>query len=251
MQNSTSDIEYLAARVEKLERQNRLFKRAGLALLLLPAALLVMGQARPSGTIVAQGFVLTDANGIKKAELSVPSGNKEGTPVLRFFNSDGEVNALLSAKAYVLFGAGARTIQGDNGPVQMRIQRVSVDYAGFHVWDESGKALIDLGELETPEALAPSASLKLYDSDERQRIELGVRSTSESGIWLFDAGGQSRAGLGLTSERPYVRLSDSDGFSAQMGSTDLVTPSTGEQHKTSAASLTLFGKDNTVLWSAP
>ena len=50
---------------------------------------------------------------------------------------------------------------------------------------------------------------------------------------------------------PLIVVNDPEGFSAQLGSVDLVTPRTGEQHKTSAASLVLFGKDSKVLWSAP
>jgi hypothetical protein len=67
MQSLNSDLETLSARVEKLERQNRLFKRAVLALLLLPVTLLVMGQAAPTRTLEAQAFILRGANGSKMA----------------------------------------------------------------------------------------------------------------------------------------------------------------------------------------
>jgi len=49
----------------------------------------------------------------------------------------------------------------------------------------------------------------------------------------------------------HIGIEDSDGFSAVLGKTDLVTIRTGEKHTTSAASLTLFGKENKVIWSAP
>jgi hypothetical protein len=48
-----------------------------------------------------------------------------------------------------------------------------------------------------------------------------------------------------------LRLSDPQGFSASFGVTDLITPSTGETHKTSAASLVLFDKKKSVIWKAP
>ncbi len=38
---------------------------------------------------------------------------------------------------------------------------------------------------------------------------------------------------------------------AKIGSTELETPRTGETHKTSAASVVLFGKDGKALWTAP
>jgi hypothetical protein len=80
MQISTPDLQSLVTRVDKLERQNRLFKRGGLALLLAAATLILMGQARPSDTLEAHGFVLRDSSGIKRAELAVLAGG----PVLRY-----------------------------------------------------------------------------------------------------------------------------------------------------------------------
>jgi hypothetical protein len=48
-----------------------------------------------------------------------------------------------------------------------------------------------------------------------------------------------------------VGLFDENGFEAELGRTDLVTPRTGETQKRSAASLVLFGKDKNVIWKAP
>lgn len=50
---------------------------------------------------------------------------------------------------------------------------------------------------------------------------------------------------------PSVRVIDKDGFETTVGVTALVTPKTGAQQQTSAASVTLFSKDKRVLWSAP
>ena len=44
---------------------------------------------------------------------------------------------------------------------------------------------------------------------------------------------------------------DDQGFSASVGVQGLVTPRTGETHKTSAASIVLFDKNKNVLWKAP
>jgi hypothetical protein len=54
---------------------------------------------------------------------------------------------------------------------------------------------------------------------------------------------------GVAATKVYVE--DADGFAATLGVTDLVTPRTGETHKTSAASLVLFNKDKNVIWKAP
>jgi hypothetical protein len=48
-----------------------------------------------------------------------------------------------------------------------------------------------------------------------------------------------------------VELTDAQGFQSTLGATALVTPKTGETHKTSAASLVMFDKKQNVIWKAP
>ena len=56
----------------------------------------------------------------------------------------------------------------------------------------------------------------------------------------------------LFMEPGHVELSDDDGYEAALGvEKNLVTPRTGETHKTSAASLLLFDRDKNVIWKAP
>jgi len=57
--------------------------------------------------------------------------------------------------------------------------------------------------------------------------------------------GQALLGPGLLS------VSDDKGFSAALGVQGLETSRTGETHRTSAASLVLFGKNKNVIWKAP
>ncbi|HYB62585.1 MAG TPA: hypothetical protein VEH50_14035 [Methylomirabilota bacterium] len=225
MESQVSDLQALADRVEKLERQNRWFKRGGLALALIASCLFVMAQVAPIRTIEADDFILKDSKGMKRAELSVPSAN----PVLRFFDSGGNVNALVGANGYIMFGSGTRTYPGQgNESFRVPITKVSLTSSGLFFADQKGSAVIQLGGLESPGAPALVPHLTFFDSSEQPRVDLGINSSS-----------------------PYLNLTDGDGFSAQLGSSDLITPSTGEKHKTSAASLVLFGKDGKVLWSAP
>jgi hypothetical protein len=173
MRDSTSDLQSVTARIAKLEGQNRLLKRGGLTLLLLPLVLIVMGQARPSDALEAHSFVLRDSSGIKRAELAMA---KEDA-VLRFFDAKG-------------------------------LQTSSV-MDGFVF-------LVD------PEA---------------------TKVAPETGYIM----------LSMAKGDPDIIVRDSNGFNASLGVTDSVTVRTGEQHKSTAASLTLFGsgKDGKVLWSAP
>ena len=93
MQTPNSDVESLAARVEKLEKQNRLFKRAGLPLLLTAAAFVTMGKARPIRTLEAQSFVVRDSAGNERVEL----GMDNASPTLRFFDTHGKTRIDLSS----------------------------------------------------------------------------------------------------------------------------------------------------------
>ena len=61
------------------------------------------------------------------------------------------------------------------------------------------------------------------------------------GLNLDDANGNPKATLGVSSDGPGLDLYDANGFEAEIGVTDLITPATGETHKTSAASIALFG----------
>jgi hypothetical protein len=95
MGDSTSDLQSLTDRIEKLEGQNRLLKRGGLTLLLLPLVLIVMGQARPSDTLEAHSFVLRDSSGIKRAELVMLNAH----PTLRFFDTHGRTRIALDGSS--------------------------------------------------------------------------------------------------------------------------------------------------------
>jgi hypothetical protein len=48
-----------------------------------------------------------------------------------------------------------------------------------------------------------------------------------------------------------LHITDDKGFEVIVGTASLVTPRSGETHKTSAASIALFDKDKNVIWKAP
>jgi hypothetical protein len=64
---------------------------------------------------------------------------------------------------------------------------------------------------------------------------------------LDDRAGNLRAGLSEGS----LFLEDAQHFQAVVGVTELETIRTGEGYTTSAAAVTLFGKDGKVIWRAP
>ena len=64
---------------------------------------------------------------------------------------------------------------------------------------------------------------------------------------LYGTGGKARAGLA----EDIFFVTDAQGFKAVVGVTETEVISTGESRTTSAAAVTLFGKDGKVIWRAP
>jgi hypothetical protein len=62
---------------------------------------------------------------------------------------------------------------------------------------------------------------------------------------------KERISLGVIADAPSLALTDGEGYRTKIGSIDLTTTRTGESHKTSAASLVMFGKDGKIIWRAP
>jgi hypothetical protein len=127
-----------------------------------------------------------------------------------------------------------------------------------------------------PGAATPAAT---YDTLVVHRLELRDKAGKLRGVWeatnegsrleLRDAIGYPRAALSVFASGPALDLTDPTGFPrvkltehclrlvdaqlfwAVVGVTDLQTIRTGESHTTSAAAVTLFGKDGKVIWRAP
>ena len=67
-------METLAQRLDKVERENRWLKQAGVVALALIAALVLMGHVVGEKVIEAERFVLIDSSGDTRAVLAVPEG---------------------------------------------------------------------------------------------------------------------------------------------------------------------------------
>ncbi len=104
----------LDARIHAIERQNRLLRRGLYVAFAFGGALLWMGQATPStpstpSTLKAQQFLLVDAAGTRRAELSL----NKGTARLLFFDKAKRVRLNLTVQddgqpAILLYDAASR-----------------------------------------------------------------------------------------------------------------------------------------------
>jgi hypothetical protein len=248
MATDTPEMQAILQRIERLEAENRRLRRAALAVALAAVVALGMGQSQPSRTIEANRFVLVGTTGVKIAELAPDSA-------LRFFDPDGRVTSMLSAEEYAIFGKTGQSIV-----------RVGLTKAGLFFTDDHGKFVINLGEsMGFP-------TLELHGADGKQSVELAARKgtdylefygssgdnrlraeSTDAGARLILSASEGKALVGMSALKDDAQLAvgDEKGFYAELGNTDLVTTATGEKHKTSAASLVLFGKNNKVLWRAP
>lgn len=203
-------------RLAKLERQNRRMKLSAIASLVIVGAVMLTGQTSRQSTpseLRARSFILVDAQGRQRAILDL----KKDEPGLALLDENGNVRALLSLVP--------------EGPI--------LDLIGT---DGKSAARVD--------SLLNQPGLVLLDANRNVRAGLTMNPLGP-GLDIADASGGLRASLEAGSNGPALALFDANGYETQVGVTDLITPMTGETHKTSAASIVLFGKDKKVLWSAP
>ncbi len=213
----------LITRVNRLEKENRRMKLAGLLVLVGIAAVIVMGQAEPSRVakvIEAEKFVLRDTSGITRAVLGTidPSG-------------------------------WAGLILFDKNPYRRSISLGTPDpFLQFHTKEGNG-VRVRLGATDTAMGLA------VTDKNAAVGVSLGVliHTKSYPALQLMDSNNQIRASFRLESSgKPSLSLNDTEGRSrATLGYTELETTGTGTVTKQSESSLVLFDKDGKVIWAAP
>src|ERR1043166_330449 len=78
--NTEKDLSVLVTRLEKLERQNRVFKILGVLIILAGGAMLLMG-ARPMEVLQAERFVLVDPSGQTAATLGLDGSGRPGLSI--------------------------------------------------------------------------------------------------------------------------------------------------------------------------
>lgn len=223
MSEQTSELSRILARLERVEGQNRRLKQLLLITLLLIGAVFLMGQTRSNRIVEAEKFVLKDAKGKERAKLEM-DGDK---PTL----------SLLSDEAYLSLAAGKYSVLTlcDSPYCKREVQVVVSHEVEGLTFYEGGDWPGSKGDF----------------SPQRTGLRAGVGVVNGvPGFDLFGKAGES-ASLTLDSVGPHLVLTDAQGFNTTIGGAELETPRIGETHKTSAASIVLFGKDQKVLWSAP
>jgi hypothetical protein len=221
----------LLARIEKLERQNKRMRVIVSALCLCLGALLTMGQILPQKTensverIEAREIVLSD--GVTNAKLTPNS--------LTFSSKSGyeAEKSTITASSISLGGRYATEIRPE-GLICSRdgVPRfdLSVREIGASIAFKDGSGLMGTMLDETTMVLINNG---------------GMLSMRPEHIFLQK--GEADTLLAASS----LRIRDAEKYNAILGQADLIAPKTGDAHARSAASLTLLGKNDTVIWHAP
>ena len=102
--------------------------------------------------------------------------------------------------------------------------------------------------------------LSLFDAAGNQTVSLangedgptlGLQEGAGRPLSVGELIKQPGVAIHVAKDQIALMVEDREGFAAVLGTADLVTPRTGETHRTSAASFVLFDKDKNVIWSAP
>jgi hypothetical protein len=224
MKSDTPSLAELEARLEKLERQNRRLKRLGLLFLLIAGSGFLLAQVPRKPTRAAPApatpAATYDTLVVHRLELRDSAGKLQGV-----WNATDE---------------GADLVLCDAAEKPRAALAVLADGPDLILSDAAGKPRAGL----TVGAVGPV--LAMFDAAGKLRAGLNVTALGP-GLALYDTAGKAGAVLGEDS----FSVTDAQGFKAIVGVTGTQTVATGESHTTSAAAVTLFGKDGKVIWRAP
>jgi hypothetical protein len=127
----TSEVEMLAIRVGRLERQNRLLKVIGTGCALGLAALLLAGADKTPRTIEAEKIILRDSQGRARVTIGTPESAgvaidmKASDPAIWLADEDGTDRAILSVDSLRFGNSKGRplvALVGDPRPERSALQ---------------------------------------------------------------------------------------------------------------------------------
>jgi len=246
------------ARLEKLERENRRMKKISIVAAVVLSCLILGGQATTKKVVEANEFVLKDTDGKVRSRLSMEIGTR---PTLSFYDANGSIPLSLAGgdEPFVVLSR-----VGTQESVQLGANQA---FTGVGIYEKNIRAGLSVQK--------GSPGLELYDaegkarttietSEDRSSIDLsnpgntaissmwaGSEKSGGSGVAVTETAGTFRVILNGNIFGPQLALEDKQGYSTEIGKSDLVLTKTGRKEQTPAASIVLFDKDKKVLWSAP
>jgi len=212
------------ARLDKLERENKILKRVGAITILIGGALLIMAQApaRPR-TIEAERLIIRYPNGKEAIVLGTADAagdKKAGGAEATFYRPDHSIGAVIKVAPDV---AWVQVNSPKNGlEVEMHASGDPIETAGLAIYKASFPLLSMLANTK-----GESNYSLVTDFGPMLRLMNGPEGAS---VELYDDPNKLRAVLGRVS---------------------IEAARTGSVEARSLSSLVLFDKDGKVLWRAP
>ena len=264
----------LVQRISQLESQMRKAKMLGAVATLVVAAVLIGGQTQPkkapkaledavfrsviAGSIITPNLEVRDPEGRLRARISI-----QGDAItLGLLDTGGKVGLLatVGSKAtdtYLMLGDlySGGVVELDTSAASASVRTTMVGEVAS-VRDQEK----DAGKLRKTtkdkhaviiRSTQEGAVVDLNDADDRTSISLAATRTGK-GIVLFDSDQKDRIAITVLEPGPSISVRDADGSSrAVLGTTSLVTTSTGAKIQTAESSLVLYDRDSKVIYQAP
>ena len=234
--NMDFEIESLKEQLDRIDRSNRRIKFGGIFILACVVVVILLGAAKQtaSRTVEATEFVMRDSQGNIRAHLY---SDKDGAHFVLLNPSGGQSVFLETSKDGSHF-----VVLNPSGPPSVFLETsgdsASLSLSGAKDHDvvlSTGKDISFLTIEQGPSA----PNLNVNVGADVALLSLRGKSVKDT------------IDVSVGSDGPIVELGDKQGFQAALGTTSTQSTRTGTSHKTSAASLVMFGADAKVLWSAP
>ena len=200
-----AEIDPIALRLDRLERDCRIWKRMGIGSL-VAIAILAGIAARPDAipeSVEAKRFLVRDNQGRLRAALEV---DLRGYPGLWLFDDQGKVRSELS----VSFNQNPRldfTNQKGDGTASLSYSPSDLPY--LNLTGTGGKAGVHLLILPYPKGNIPT--LYLTGSDGKQFFDISARPDGPKSMSLDGKDGKPRFSIELDQiDRPSLKLLDGD-----------------------------------------
>jgi hypothetical protein len=232
------ELRHVMARLERVEKQNRILVRSGAALVLLFSIVLLTAQKPFTRIIEAQGFVLKDSTGKARAELHLTDSG----PELILYGAQGRSasQTATAARLRVANDVPVLGLSSQEGPFATLNAGPEGPALGMYAGAGGNYELLRVGE--------DGPDVSLYTA--KAHASLTVNNEGP-GLSLAAIDGKSVAALSAKQEGPHLLLKDLDGFLAAIGSEPLVNTETGTKRHSSAANIYLVDPKGNILWSQP
>ena len=203
----------LEIRIERLEKQNRRFRMGALTLLIAFISVSLLGQTTQT-----------------KKKTTKPAAAAPAAPA---------TPDQIEAHSFVL--------KDSNGKVRAELS-MSGTGPGIKLRDESGTALVTLSLNDD----APQGPLLMMsDPQHKAAVSISVLAGNGSQLALVGERPDIQARMAVAPAGTSFEMSDADGFTTSIGNGLQTGKSNKQPKQTTAASITLYGKDRKLLWSTP